>query len=205
VAELYSSRVQPTCRLSVEAKWTVCSYREAPFLHRHFTSLSLISLRLWFCAVFIWAWACALVISAMEDPPVINSVRNRAFNDPRNCSTQATPFTSGPMTDLLRGSLGDSRYSDNGSNRYQHGQYGLLSGNYMNKRNSAFEAHPELSLPSPPLRSPFDSHRDATSLDPTAHSHDTSGTTAMRTQVSAPSVFGYYPVTNNIYYQVDTL
>ena len=53
------------------------------------------------------------------------------------------------MSDLLRGSLGDSQYSDNGSNSYQHGHYGLLSGNYMNERDSAFETHPELSLPTP--------------------------------------------------------
>lgn len=119
-------------------------------------------------------------------------------------TTRATSFTSGAMIDLLRGSLGDSRYSDNDSNRYQHSQYGLLSGNYLNERNSAFEAQAELSLPSPPLRSPFELHRDATSLDPNARSHNTSGTIAMSTQVSAYSAYPYCSRTDTYYPRVDT-
>ena len=98
---------------------------------------------------------------------------------------------SGPMSDLLHCSLGDSRYSDNVSNRYQHGQYGLLSGNYMNECNLAFDTHPDRSLPTSPLHSPFDPHREAASLDLTAHSHDISGSTTMRTQVSAYNAYTY--------------
>src|ERR1700761_5332392 len=145
----YSRRVDH--RVASRLSGLYAHIRKPPSLHHHFTSLSLISVHLWSCAVFIWAWACALVISAMEVPSAINSVQDRAFNDLRNCSAQATPFTSRPMTDMLRGSLCESRYSDTSSNRYHRNQSGHGYGEYMNERNSTFEAEPELSLPSPPL------------------------------------------------------
>ena len=77
------------------------------------------------------------------------------FNTTGNYSTQATSIMSVPLTDLLRGPLGNTRYSDTSSNRYLHTQSGLGSDDYMNKRNSALETQPELSLPLP-LLLPFD-------------------------------------------------
>lgn len=172
----------------IEAK-CACMLKSRTPSHCHFTSISAISLHLWHCAVFIWARACALLISAMEDPLDVNSVHSHTFNVHCNYSTQATPITSGPMTNLLQGFLGDTCYPDPSSNRYQHTQSGLGSEEYLNEHNSAFEAQPELSLPSPPLWLLFEQHRDATPLHHNMQPHNVSGSTTMRTWVSADSAY----------------
>ena len=158
-----------------------CMLKSRTPSHCHFTSISAIFLRLWDCVVFIWA-------RAMETSHNINSMQHRTFNTTGNYSTQATPITSGLLTNLLWGPLGDTCYSDTSSNRYLHTQSGLGSDDYMNKCNSALETQPELSLPSP-LLSPFDPLRESTPLHPVTHTHNTSGSIAMHTQVSALTTY----------------
>src|ERR1700733_10588754 len=90
-----------------------CMLKSRTPSHCHFMSISAVFLRLWDCVVFIWA-------RAMETSHNINSMQHCAFNTTGNYSTQVTPIMSGPLTNLLRGPLGDTLYSDTSSNRYLH-------------------------------------------------------------------------------------
>jgi hypothetical protein len=121
----------------------------------------------------------------MHETRHLNSVQNRTFNAPQNCSTQATPFMSGPRSELLHGSVGDTCFSDASSTGYQNSRSALGSDLYLNERNSNFQRHLDLPTQSPHLWSPFDQQRDTTPHQPDSYPHDSTGLAYMRSQVSA--------------------
>jgi hypothetical protein len=132
-----------------------------------------------------WAGAVALLIWTMHEPRHINSVQNCAFNAPQNCSTQATLFMSGPMSDLLHGSVGDTCFLDASSTGYQNSRSALGSDLYLNECNSNFQTHLDLPTQSPHLWLPFDQQRDTTPHQPDSYPHDLTGLAYMQSQVSA--------------------
>lgn len=157
-----------------------------PSPHRpYFTSLSccpftsLLSLRL--LSGLGLSLSCGLV---MLESPRINRMQSHAFNVPSNCN-QSTPSSSGSMTDLLRGSVGDTRLSDAG---YHSGRSALSSDFYMNDRSSTFQTQHELSTQSSSLWTPFEQRSDTSLRHPDSFSHDMSGSGLSRTQVSINSI-----------------
>ena len=121
------------------------------------------------------------------DPPRARVVGPSGRNGP----TQADAFTSGSLTDLLNGPLGDTRFSDGNTPGYRSGvtsRSTLGSDLYFNERNSGSGFHSQSEYPSqsPPLWSPFDQRRDVnTQADPYG-GYDFVGPTPMRSQVSTP-------------------
>jgi hypothetical protein len=94
----------------------------------------------------------------MHDVLISNSAQPHALNVSSNC-TQSTPVGPGLMTDLLRSSLGDTRYSDASSTMYHSGTSSRSapgSNFYINDRNSTFPTQHEPSHQSPHLWSPFE-------------------------------------------------
>lgn len=102
-------------------------------------------------------------------------------------STQTTPFSSGSMSELLRSSLGDTRFPDTG---YQHrttSRSAPSSGLYLADRSQHFQAESKISPQSPILWSPFDQRMDS---DSQTHSYTRVGSTPMWSQGDLSQVMG---------------
>ncbi|KAN0137263.1 hypothetical protein V8E53_004973, partial [Lactarius tabidus] len=89
---------------------------------------------------------------------------------------------SGPMSDLLHGSVGNTCFSDASSTGYQNSRSVLGSDLYLNKCNSNFQMHLDFPTQSPHLWSPFDQQRDTTPHQPDSYPHNLTGLAYMQSQ-----------------------
>ena len=137
-----------------------------------------------------WAGSCAWLIWIMNELRNINAMHTGTFSAPQNGSTQATQITSGSMTELLHGSLGDTRFPelrDLSSTGYQTSRSAQGSERYINDRNSNCQTQLKPPSQSHSLWSPFEQRRDMTLYQTDYTSHDYTGLGYMRSQVSAYS------------------
>ena len=120
-----------------------------------------------------------------------NSVQNRAYGAPQNYaphtiqndSNQTTPSSSGCMTELLHGSLGDTRFSDHGYQYRATSRSVQDQGLYVPKRSQHFRAQSKLSSQSPSLWSPFEQHNDSIEAQSRSYTPDFIGSAPMRSKV----------------------
>jgi hypothetical protein len=92
------------------------------------------------------------------------------------------------MTELLRGSLGDTRFPDLSSTGYQTSRSALGSDLYMNERNSNIQMQLKTPVPSPSLCSPFEQRRDTNAYQQDSYLNNFTGSAYMQT------VSAYIPI-----------
>ena len=186
MAELYSSRVLPNWTILSRLSRHICyTLHSIPYPHLRVPDYVRLGALFYASRLYpspFWACASSRLIWTMSELRNFNGIQARAFNAPQTGSTQATNFTSGSMTELLHGSLGDTRFPDLNTTGLQTSRSTPGSDLYLNERNSTFQAQLEPPSQFPSLLSPFDPRRDTTPYQD-AYSNDDSA--YMRTQVSA--------------------
>ena len=120
-----------------------------------------------------------------------NSVQNRVYGAPQtytlhtiqNDSNQTTPSSSGCMTELLHGLLGDMCFSDHGYQYRATSQSAQDHGLYVPKWSQHFHAQSKLSSQSPSLWSPFEQHNDSIEAQSHLYTPDFIGSAPMQSKV----------------------
>ena len=120
-----------------------------------------------------------------------NSVQNCVYGAPQtyvlhtiqNDSNQTMPLSSGCMTELLHGLLGDTRFLDHGYQYRATSRSTQDQGLYVPERSQHFRAQSELSSQSPSLWSPFEQHNDSIEAQSHSYTPDFIGSAPMRSKV----------------------